>query len=115
MPKTPCAMSLTSPRTALEAQVSERLSAALAPSDLGVNNNFFMLGGNSFLGIQESLGARKVRGGSSFAHSFEAPTIAILSAEVAQLRAGRVEQREERATNLRFRSNFRDGQIGSER
>jgi len=59
-----------------------------------------MLGGNSFLGIQVIARVREKFGVEVPLHTlFEAPTIADLSAEVAQLRAGSVEANERNAAH----------------
>jgi amino acid adenylation domain-containing protein len=90
----------TSPRTALEAQVGAIIGGLLGTKDLGVNDNFFLLGGNSFLGIQVIARVREKFGVEVPLHTlFEAPTIADLSAEVAQLRAGSVEANERNAAH----------------
>ncbi len=90
----------TSPRTALEAQVGAIIGGLLGTKDLGVNDNFFLLGGNSFLGIQIIARVREKFGVEVPLHTlFEAPTIADLSAEVAQLRAGSVEANERNAAH----------------
>ena len=82
----------TSPRTDLEAQVGAIFAELLGTTDLGVNDNFFLFGGNSFLGIQVIANVREKFGVEVPLHSlFAAPTIADLSAQIAQLRAGREE------------------------
>lgn len=84
----------TSPRTVLEAQVGEIIHDLLNTRDLGVHDNFFLLGGNSFLGIQVIARIREkfavevpLRG------LFEAPTIADLAAQIAKLGASKAEER----------------------
>jgi amino acid adenylation domain-containing protein len=90
----------TSPRTALEAQVGAIIGGLLGTEDLGVNDNFFLFGGNSFLGIQVIARVREKFGVEVPLHTlFEAPTIADLSAQVAQLRAGSVEANESNAAH----------------
>ncbi len=91
---------LTSPRTALEAQVGAIIGGLLGTKDLGVNDNFFLLGGNSFLGIQVIARVREKFGVEVPLRTlFEAPTIADLSAQVAQLRAGSVEANQSNAAH----------------
>ena len=83
---------LTPPRTELEGQVGAILTGLLGTNDLGVNDNFFMVGGNSFLGVQLIARLRETFGVEVPLRSlFEAPTIAELSAHIAQLQAGRIE------------------------
>jgi acyl carrier protein len=82
----------TSPRTDLEAQVGAIFAELLGTTDLGVNDNFFLFGGNSFLGIQVIANVREKFGVEVPLHSlFAAPTITDLSAQIAQLRAEREE------------------------
>ena len=90
----------TSPRTALESQVGAIIGGLLGTGDVGVNDNFFLLGGNSFLGIQVIARVREEFGVQVPLRTlFEAPTIAGLSAEVAQLRASSVEANERNAAH----------------
>jgi acyl carrier protein len=80
------------PRTDLEAQVKAIITGLLGTNDLGVNDNFFMLGGDSFLGVQLIAQVRETFGVEVPLRTlFEAPTIADLSAHIAQLRAGGIE------------------------
>jgi amino acid adenylation domain-containing protein len=90
----------TSPRTALEEQVGMIIGGLLGTKDIGVNDNFFLLGGNSFLGIQVIARVREKFGVEVPLRTlFEAPTIADLSAQVAQLRAGSIEANERNAAH----------------
>jgi acyl-CoA synthetase (AMP-forming)/AMP-acid ligase II/acyl carrier protein len=78
----------TSPRTALEAQVGAIVAGLLGTKDLGVDDNIFLFGGNSFLGIQVIARVREHFGVEVPLRTlFEAPTIAELSAQIAQLSA----------------------------
>jgi amino acid adenylation domain-containing protein len=78
----------TSPRNALETEVGEIITGLLNTRDLGVHDNFFLLGGSSFLGIQVIARVREKFGVEVPLRAlFEAPTIADLSAQIAQLRA----------------------------
>jgi amino acid adenylation domain-containing protein len=91
---------IMSPRTALEEQVGAIIGGLLCTKDIGVNDNFFLLGGNSFLGIQVIARVREKFGVEVPLRTlFEAPTIADLSAQVAQLRAGSVEANERNAAH----------------
>jgi len=84
---------LTLPRTDLEAQVSAIIGELLGTNDFGVNDNFFLLGGDSFLCIQLIVGVEEKFGVEvPLGTLFEAPTVAGLSAQIAQLRAGRVQE-----------------------
>jgi amino acid adenylation domain-containing protein len=81
----------TSPRTALEAQVGEIVYDLLNTRDLGVHDNFFLLGGNSFLGIQVIARVREKFGVEvPLRVLFEAPTISDLSAQISQLRPAKL-------------------------
>jgi amino acid adenylation domain-containing protein len=80
---------LTLPRTDLEAQVRGLIAGLLGTNELGMNDNFFLLGGTSFLGIQLIDGLREKFGVEvPLSTLFEAPTVAGLSAQIVQLRAG---------------------------
>ena len=76
----------TSPRTALETQVGEIITALLNTRELGIHDNFFLLGGSSFLGIQVIARVREKFGVDVPLHAlFEAPTIAELAAQIVEL------------------------------
>ena len=78
----------TSPRTATETEVGEIITALLNTRELGVHDNFFLLGGSSFLGIQVIARVREKFGVEVPLHAlFEAPTIAELAAQIVELRA----------------------------
>lgn len=88
---------LESPRTRLEAEVGAILAGLLGTADLGVNDNFFTIGGNSFLGIQLIGRIRDAFGVEIRLRAlFQAPTIAGLSAHIAQLLASSEEAKAER-------------------
>lgn len=77
----------TSPRTALETEVGAIVTSLLNTRELGVHDNFFLLGGNSFLGIQVIARVREKFGVEVPLRAlFEAPTISDLSAQIARLR-----------------------------
>jgi amino acid adenylation domain-containing protein len=78
----------TSPRTDLETEVGEIIAGLLNTRDLGVHDNFFLLGGSSFLGIQVIARVREKFGVEVPLRAlFEAPTITELAAQIVQLRA----------------------------
>jgi acyl carrier protein len=77
----------TSPRTALETEVCEIITGLLNTRDLGVHDNFFLLGGSSFLGIQVIARVREKFGVEVPLRAlFEAPTIAELATQIVELR-----------------------------
>jgi amino acid adenylation domain-containing protein len=76
------------PQSEMETKLGAIIAALLGTSEVGVHDNFFMLGGNSFLGVQLIARLREAFGVElSLRSLFEAPTIAELSAHVSQLRA----------------------------
>lgn len=81
----------TSPRTVLESEVGAIVTSLLNTREVGVHDNFFLLGGSSFLGIQVIARVREKFGVEVPLRAlFEAPTISDLSAQIAQLRAARM-------------------------
>jgi len=90
----------TSPRTAIESQIGAILGGLLGIKDIGVNDNFFLLGGSSFLGIQVIARVREKFGVEVPLRTlFEAPTIADLSAQITRLRAWNVDANERNAAD----------------
>jgi acyl-CoA synthetase (AMP-forming)/AMP-acid ligase II/acyl carrier protein len=90
----------TSPRTAIESQIGAILGGLLGIKDIGVNDNFFLLGGSSFLGIQVIARVREKFGVEVPLRTlFEAPTIADLSAQIARLRAWNIDANERNAAD----------------
>lgn len=90
------------PATPLEAQVTEMVAGLLNIEQVGVEDNFFMLGGHSMLGIQlvtligETFGVEL-----ALRTLFEAPTVRQLSAEIEQRLIARLEtMSEEEAQRL---------------
>jgi amino acid adenylation domain-containing protein len=80
------------PQTEMETQLGTIIAALLGTSEVGVHDNFFMLGGNSFLGVQLIARLRETFGVEVPLRAlFEVPTIAQLSAHIAQLRAHGIE------------------------
>jgi amino acid adenylation domain-containing protein len=78
-----------SPRTELETEVGEIITGLLNTRELGVHDNFFLLGGSSFLGIQVIARVREKFGVEVPLRAlFEGPTIAELTAQIVELQAG---------------------------
>jgi len=81
------------PRTPIEERVAEILGALLRIEQIGVDDNFFMLGGHSLLGTQVIARMRAAFGVDlALRDIFEAATVADLSARVEQLLVARLEQ-----------------------
>ena len=72
--------------TATEQRVADILGELLKLEEIGLDDNFFMLGGHSLLGAQLIARLRELRRGDGLRSLFEAPTVAALSAEVDQAR-----------------------------
>jgi amino acid adenylation domain-containing protein len=74
------------PRTAVEERVVQILGALLGVDGVGVNDNFFFLGGHSLLGTQLIARLRDAFGVElSLRRVFDSPTAAELSAEIESL------------------------------
>ena len=74
------------PRTPVELRVTEILATLLRLERVGVNENFFLLGGNSLLGAQVIARVRDAFGVElSLLNLFDQPTVAGLSAEIERL------------------------------
>jgi amino acid adenylation domain-containing protein len=77
-------------RTETEQRVAEILAGLLGLEEIGLDDNFFMLGGHSLLGAQVIARLRDAFGVKMDLRSlFEAPTVTELSAEVERLIAQR--------------------------
>ena len=77
------------PHTELEERIAEMLGELLDLEEIGLDDNFFMLGGHSLLGAQLIARLREAFGVEIGLRSlFEAPTVAALSAEVERLSPG---------------------------
>ncbi len=77
------------PQTALQKDVMAMVEDLLGSREVGVNDNFFLQGGNSLLGVQLIARLRKAFGVDvPLAALFEGPTVAQLSAEIERLRSG---------------------------
>jgi len=78
------------PRTDTEERVAEILGELLDLEEIGLDDNFFMLGGHSLLGAQVIARLRETFGVQIDLRSlFESPTVASLSVEVDRLAAQR--------------------------
>lgn len=74
------------PRTPVEQRIAEILGPLLGIEKVGVEDNFFLLGGHSLLGTQLIARTREAFGVAlSLRSVFEAPSIAALAAEVERL------------------------------
>jgi len=74
------------PRTGTEQRVAEILGELLNLEEIGLDDNFFMLGGHSLLGAQLIARLRDAFGVEiALRRLFEAPTVAALSAELKRL------------------------------
>jgi len=80
------------PRTPIEKRIAEILCALFKVKEVGINDNFFLLGGHSLLGAQL---LTKIRNGFGIdlplRAVFDAPTIAALSATLEREIVARVE------------------------
>jgi amino acid adenylation domain-containing protein len=84
------------PRTAVEEHMIGMLATLLHVERVGVNDNFFLLGGNSLLGAQVIARVRDAFGVElSLLSLFNHPTIADLSAEIEQLLLVKIERMSE--------------------
>jgi amino acid adenylation domain-containing protein len=80
------------PRTPIEERLAEMLSSLLGLDQVGVTDNFFMLGGHSLLGTQLISHIRGAFGVELALRTlFDAPTIEQLSLEIEQLVMARVD------------------------
>jgi len=80
------------PRTPLEERLTEIVATLLGVEQVGINNNFFLLGGHSLLGMQLISRARDAFGVEiPLLKLFESPTVAELAAEVERLIVADVE------------------------
>ena len=80
------------PRTEIESTVAAVWSAVLGLERVGVEDNFFAIGGNSLIAVQLVGQIRKAVGVRVPMRSlFEAPTVAGLAARVAKLRSDQAE------------------------
>jgi amino acid adenylation domain-containing protein len=76
----------TAPRTKIEKRLAEILAPLLGVTRVGVDDNFFVLGGHSLLGAQVIARVRDTFGIElSLRSIFDAPTVAHLSAEIERL------------------------------
>jgi acyl carrier protein len=80
------------PRTPIEQRVAKILCALFRVKEVGINDNFFLLGGHSLLGAQLLTKIRNAFGiDLPLRAVFDAPTIAALSAAIEREIVARVE------------------------
>ena len=80
------------PRTAVEERLAQIVAALLGRNQLGMEDNFFLLGGHSLLGAQVIVQVQDTFGVDlSLQTLFTAPTLAALSAEIEALIVQKVE------------------------
>jgi amino acid adenylation domain-containing protein len=93
---------VTVPQTSLESRVSAILAELLELKRVDINDNFFLLGGHSLLGIQVIGRIRETFGVDlPLYRLFEAPTAAALSSEIERLLLAKIEaMSEEEAERL---------------
>src|SRR6185503_5482565 len=83
---------LVAPRTAVERRVADILCGLFKVSEVGVNDNFFLLGGHSLLGAQLITKIRNAFGiDLPLRAIFDAPTISALSSAIEREIVARVE------------------------
>jgi acyl-CoA synthetase (AMP-forming)/AMP-acid ligase II len=83
---------IAAPSTPTEKRLAEIVTGLLKLEQVGVDDNFFLLGGHSLLGTQVIAEVSQIFGVHIFLHTlFEAPTIRLLSAEVERLIFARVQ------------------------
>jgi amino acid adenylation domain-containing protein len=98
--------------TAIERLLVEILAPLLEQYDIGVDDNFFMLGGHSLLGTQFIARIRDRFGVDvSLRFLFESPTIAAIASEVERLRR-QCESMNQDAAPRRIVSGLEDGRGG---
>jgi len=80
------------PATGLESRVAEILGSLLNVKQVGINDNFFLLGGHSLLGIQLIGRIKEIFGVElPLYRLFEAPTVAELSPEIERALFAKIE------------------------
>jgi acyl carrier protein len=94
--------SFVTPRTAVDQQLAEIVVTLLGLEQVGMEDNFFLLGGHSLLGAQVIARVRDTFGVDLTLHTlFEAPSLAALSREIEALILANVEaMTEEEALRL---------------
>jgi len=84
--------SYVAPRTSIEQRVSEIVAPLVGVPRVGIQDNFFMLGGHSLLGTQLIACVREAFGVQITLRSlFESPTIAALAEEIERLLYARLD------------------------
>jgi acyl-CoA synthetase (AMP-forming)/AMP-acid ligase II len=94
-----------SPRSAIEHAVAGMMSTLLRFDKIGLNDNFFLLGGNSLLGAQVIARVRETFDVElSLLGLFDNPTVAELSAEIERLILAKLDAKSEEDANQLARS-----------
>jgi amino acid adenylation domain-containing protein len=87
---------IAAPRTPLEERLAGILATLLGVEQVGIDDNFFMLGGHSLLGTQVIAQVEDVFGINLLLRTlFEAPTVRQLSVEIEQLILAKLESMSE--------------------
>ncbi len=83
----------TAPTTPLEERLTEIVAPLLKLEQVGIDDNFFLLGGHSLLGTQLIVQVAETFGiNLSLRSLFEAPTVRLLSAEIERLIIAKIEK-----------------------
>jgi acyl carrier protein len=81
------------PRSPLESNLADLLSEVLGNGPIGIDDNFFLLGGHSLLGTRVVVRLREMFGVDiTLLHLFEAPTVAKLGVRIEALLIEKLEQ-----------------------
>jgi acyl carrier protein len=84
------------PQTPTEKRLAEIVTRVLGTTQIGVNDNFFMMGGHSLLGTQVVMRARDDFDVElTLRHLFGAPTVGKLAAVIEQLVIEKIEKMSE--------------------
>lgn len=83
---------MVAPSTLTELRLAEIVTSLLGIEQIGIDDNFFLLGGNSLLGTQVITQVAEVFGVElGLLALFDAPTVRQLSAEIEELIFARLE------------------------
>ena len=101
VPDPGAARAAEAPRTAVEQELVEIWAKVLRVGPVGVNDNFFALGGNSLLATQVLVRIRAAWGVTvSLRRLFDYPTVRALAPQLERLRQGRAARAESAAADL---------------